>query len=110
MHEYGGFFLNLPFAYMSRQFPRPFSTPLRSTGGGLLAMHKIMDPARCAKGFRRLEHLVNLARRKPKVKGTAEQAAWRRKHDVSAKTGWILRSEQRVTPEAHGRGDTSIDH
>lgn len=45
MHEYGGFFANLPYAYMSRQFPCEFDSPRRrqrSSGtGSLLAMHTV---------------------------------------------------------------------
>lgn len=95
MHEYGGFFINLPYAYMSRQFPLAFDAPCRGSGpSSLLAMHLVTDPTRCRKAFRRLESLLDLARSRSRVKGKDEQMAWRRKYDVAAKDGWIWRSEQ----------------
>lgn len=98
-HMYSGFFINLPFAYMTRQFPKTFDDQVpASNPGTLLAMHKVVDPSRNHRaGFRCLERLLDLAISKDSVKGSSEQSEWRRANlsDGGRRVNcWILSSEE----------------
>lgn len=95
MHLQNGFFLNLPFAYMSRRFPDPLERSKRPPIAQL-AIARVSSPVdeQYDASFDILESLLLLAGKHAKTSDAEAKTKWLAEHGFRNGCPWILITEK----------------
>lgn len=93
-HLNNGFVLNLPFAYMSRQFPRDVTGPARDAQFSS-GMRSVDDPTsvKARNGLTHLKHLLQAPVNYTRFRPDHQKAEWIKDHGGSMPK-WVLTSER----------------